>query len=96
MLLNSMIVPASHYSNDCGAMMSTSMAKCSDIPPGMVVVDWVEVLHPIIHASGYARCPCKGYGAGSLWLLLLKPKTGGDKLYENHGHSNKLEGSFPE
>ena len=44
------------------------------------LIDWVEVLHPIMHASSYGRWPCKGHGVDCLWfLLLLKPKTGGDK-----------------
>ncbi len=46
----------------------------------------VEILHPVRHASGYVRCPCKRHGVGCLWLLLLKPNTGGDKRYENHRH----------
>ena len=36
-------------------------------------IDYVEVLHPIMHATGYVRCPCKGHGIGCLWLLLLLP-----------------------
>ena len=28
--------------------------------------------------SGYMTHPCKGHGEGFLWLLLLKPNTGGD------------------
>ena len=27
------------------------------------------------HTSSYMRHPCKGYGAGCLWLLLQKPTT---------------------
>ena len=30
-------------------------------------IDWVEVLHPVIHVSGYVRCPCEGYVCGSSW-----------------------------
>ena len=52
-----------------------------------VWVDWVEVLHPVMHASFYMRSSCEGYEVGCLWiLLLLKSKTGGDKRYENHRH----------
>ena len=39
------------------------------------LIDWVEVLHPIMLASGYVRC---GYEVGCLWLLLLEPNTGGN------------------
>ena len=49
-------------------------------------IDWVGVLHPIMHASGYVRCPWKGHGIGRLWLLLLKPNTG-DDYYEIHRHT---------
>ena len=40
-------------------------------------IDCVEVLHAIIYANGYVRCPCKGHGVGCLWFLLLMPNTGG-------------------
>ena len=32
------------------------------------------------------RRPCKGYGEGCLWLLLLKPNTG-DSWHEIHRHA---------
>ena len=33
-------------------------------------IDWVEVLHLIMHANNYMRCPCKGRVTDCLWLLL--------------------------
>ena len=45
----------------------------------MGLIELVEVLHPVMHASGYVICPWKGHGVDCLWLLLLKPNTGGDK-----------------
>ena len=42
------------------------------------LIDCVEVLHPVMYASSYVRYPCKGYGVGCLYLLLLMPKTGGE------------------
>ena len=38
------------------------MAPCPWNPPQFI--DSVEVLHSILHASSYVRCPCKGHGIG--------------------------------
>ena len=53
-------------------------------PPSWI--DWVDIFHPVMHASSYEICPCKGYGVEYLWLLALESNTGGDKRYENHRH----------
>ena len=43
------------------------------------MIDWVEVLHPVMHASSYMRWPCKGHRLGSSLLFLRsKPNTRGD------------------
>ena len=37
-------------------------------------IHWVEVFHPVMHASVYVRCPYKGHGVGCMWHL-LRPMT---------------------
>ena len=49
------------------------MNKCTGVVRGPV---WVEVLHPVMHASGYVSCPCKRHAMSCLWLLLMKPNIG--------------------
>ena len=29
-----------------------------------ISIDWVDVLHPVMHTSSYMRCTCKGHGVG--------------------------------
>ena len=42
------------------------------------VYDWLGgVYHPVMYASGYVRRISRGHGIGCLWLLLLRPITGG-------------------
>ncbi len=52
---------------------------------GWAMIDWVDVLHPVMNASGYVRCPCKGHGVGCL-RLFLKARPRGDMWYEIHRH----------
>ena len=43
------------------------------------IVDWLgRSLTSHEYTSGYMRRPCKGHEMGCFWLLLLKPKTGGE------------------
>ena len=61
----------------------------------MQLIDWVEVLHPVMDASGYVRCPCKGHGVGCLWvLLLLKTNPGDNRRYENQRHKCAIYNSI--
>ena len=49
------------------------------------VIDWLgKSLTSREHASGYMKRPCNGHEMGCLWLLPLKPNTGG---VENHRHN---------
>ena len=41
-----------------------------------------EVLHCVLHVSGYVRCLCKGHAMGCLWLLQSR---GGEQLHLKKG-----------
>ncbi len=56
-------------------------------------IDWIELLHHVMHTSCYVRCPCKGHGVGCLWILRKKPNKGGFKGYKTHRYNCAISNS---